>query len=188
MKLVEPGPQPPPFKVEYSALEADAAPAIDLVEETPEGETLAQDTPAEGILASETVEEHGDAKLDRERAVAQAPPEGESAAADQESPSEADSAVATAEPQEHQSADEQSEEDAFGTGIDVEESPSKPDAAAQPGGEADAKPETVSAAEPATPASENDSNRKKGKRPNRRRRSRRGQKEKDGPPASGSDS
>jgi hypothetical protein len=184
MKLVEPGPQPPAFEVEYSALEADAP----RVEETSPPDSPQLEASPEESRVVEPANAADDSQPSHAQTREQAPPDRESAAADQQSPSEADSAVVPDEPEADKPADEPSDGDSFGMGLDVGESSAKSDADSKPGADANAEPAGATDTQPGASSSDGDSKGKKGKRPNRRRRSRRGQKKKDGPPAQGGDS
>tara|TARA_R110002072_G_scaffold155657_2_gene306078 strand:- start:130802 stop:131281 length:480 start_codon:yes stop_codon:yes gene_type:complete len=153
MKLVEPGPQPPPFEVEYSELDADkpGVPQPPEEDSSPTGDSVAATTDAQP------------AKIPDDDSVTETPslPAAEAAARPVDSVSDnADGA------------------DSFGAGLEVGDVAAEPVKKEQPAGEQAAA--ATSAEEGKATGSESDSGgKKRGKRPNRRRRSRRGQK-KDG--------
>lgn len=164
MKLVDPGPQPPPFEVEYSELEADKP---------------RTDPPEEEAAVESSVE-----------ATAEAPPAAKSVdnltLAAKLQPTE-DAATSKVESADEKSGDNLDSVDSFGAGLDVGDVASEPAKKEQP----DAAKEAASTSGEGSGATESASSgpekKKRGKRPNRRRRSRRGQK-KDGGSAPKSES
>jgi hypothetical protein len=173
MKLVEPGPQPPPFNVEYSELEADKA----RTEERPDDDSTSIESSSEGASPVQP---------------AKTPDAGSAGSTAESQLSPAVETVETA----NGNADSTDVADSFGAGLDVG------DEVAQPVQKEQSAIEVVSAAAATVEAtaeaevsgesevtnSDSDSGgKKRGKRPNRRRRSRRGQK-KDGGSAPKSES
>jgi hypothetical protein len=172
MKLVDPGPQPPPFEVEYSELEADKPRA-----EQPEDD-------------SSQVEISVEAAADAQPA---AKPDDSLALAAKLQPTE-DAAAPKAESVADNSGDSSDDVESFGAGLNVGDVATEPAEEEQPAVEKEsvatspAGAAATDTAEAATTDSASDSEKKKrGKRPNRRRRSRRGQK-KDGGSAPKSES
>jgi len=161
MKLVDPGPQPPPFEVEYSELEADKPKA-----ERPD-EEVSSNAEVSNEATTETVAETPNATVAVEASVSE-PATG----ADASSAGDASTPGDTHE--------ESSGEDTFGAGVDVGDEAPKPAADAEPQvGEQSTQQDTDGAKVAETSGS---GQKKRGKRPNRRRRSRRGQKKNDGSP------
>jgi len=164
MKLVDPGPQPPPFEVEYSELEADKPRT-----EPPEEESSPIESSVEVAAVAQPAAELEDsltlaAKLQ----------------------STEDAAASTAEPVDDHSGDRSDDVDSFGAGLDAGDVAPEPAKKEQPDVAKEAG--AASPAEAAATDSATDPEKKKsGKRPNRRRRSRRGQK-KDGGSAPKSES
>lgn len=177
MKLVEPGPAPPPFEVEYSALEADSKPVKDPPESEPET--------SQEIEAGSADKQGGPASANEEAAqvhVSGTTSSGDkSATGDLDTQPVRDSATESQKENTQAPGTESSSDDAFGTGIEFGDDPANsPPTAAEPG--IDTKQESADSGD-----TESDSNRKKGKRSNRRRRSRRNQKKRNNSD-SGSDS
>ena len=158
MKLVEPGPQPPPFEVEYSELESDKPRA----EQQPEDDVSPAESTVEAASDTQAPSSPDDGS-DGSAAEKQSQPLAQAAAPSVESASEnADVA------------------DSFGAGLDVGDVASQPTEKEQPTVEKESAATAASETDTAATDSESDSGgKKRGKRPNRRRRSRRGQK-KDG--------
>ncbi|MFT5323687.1 MAG: hypothetical protein ACI8P0_001538 [Planctomycetaceae bacterium] len=172
MKLVDPGPQPPPFEVEYSELEADK-PRTEPPEEEP--------SPIESSVEVAAV------------AQPAAKPEDSLTLAAKLQSTE-DAAASTAEPVDDHSGDRSDDVDSFGAGLDAGDVAPEPGKKEQPdvakesaptSGEGAAATDSAEAA--ATDSATDPEKKKSGKRPNRRRRSRRGQK-KDGGSAPKSES
>lgn len=163
MQLLDPGPQPPPFEVEYSVLEADMPQSDRLPhEDAPSPEVTQVDIPAD-VAGKDSAEPS-------------------STPTEQESKPVADSGGATSVPTKPSSDAESAglKEDAFGAGVSVGDGPAASETDPKPSAESESAKEP--GAEARSSDSGNDPNRKKGKRPNRRRRSRRGQKKGDGSP------
>ncbi len=158
MKLVEPGPQPPPFKVEYSELESDK----------PRSEPPPQEE-------SSPVESPGEATADAPPAVTP----DDSLAVDAKSQSATDPAASKSQSADNSSGDGES----FGAGLDVGDVAAEP--AGNEQSVVEKESQGASAGSAATADSGSGAEKKKrGKRPNRRRRSRRGQKKDGGTPKS----
>lgn len=165
MKLVDPGPQPPPFEVEYSELEADkprtdppeedSSPVESSVEATAEAQPAAK--PADNLTLA--------AKLQ---------------------PTE-DAATSKAASADEKSGDNSNGVDAFGAGLDVGDVTAEPVKKESPDVAKESAPKSGEGTSAADSASSGSEKKKRGKRPNRRRRSRRGQK-KDGGSAPKSES
>jgi len=172
MKLVDPGPQPPAFEVEYSELEADKPRT-----EPPEEDSLPIETLVEATAAAEPA----------------AKPEDNLTLAAKLQSTE-DAAASTVESVDDNSGGSSDNVESFGAGLevgDVAPEPAKkeqPDVAkesAPASGEGSSAADSAEAA--ATDSATDPEKKKSGKRPNRRRRSRRGQK-KDGGSAPKSES
>ncbi len=170
MKLVDPGPQPPPFEVEYSELEADkrrndppaeeATPIESSVEVTADAQPAA--TPGDRLTLAAKLRSTEDAAI-----------------------TEADSAA-------DNSGDNSDSVDSFGAGLDVGDVAAEPAKKEPPDVSKESAPKSGQGSSSATSASSGSEKsgsekKKRGKRPNRRRRSRRGQK-KDGGSAPKSES
>lgn len=174
MKLVDPGPQPPPFEVEYSELEADKR---------------RTDPPAEEATPIESsIEVTSDAQLAAnpgDRLTLAAKLQSTEDAAITETESAADNSG-------DNSDDDSGSVDSFGAGLDVGDVAAEPVKQEPPDVAKESAPKSgqgsSSAASASSDSEKSDSEKKKrGKRPNRRRRSRRGQK-KDGGSAPKSES
>lgn len=165
MKLVDPGPQPPPFQVEYSELESDKAPTEPPVEE------------------SSPIESSIEATADAQPAAK--PADSLTLAAKLQSTE--DVATSKVESTDDKPGDNLDGADSFGAGLDVGDAPSAPAKKEPPDVAKESAPKSGEGASAADSASSGPEKKKRGKRPNRRRRSRRGQK-KDGGSAPKSES
>ena len=160
MQLVEPGPQPPAFEVEYSILQADMPAAGKPIEDASE-----QEVNREEVSVAESAE---------------IPAKSSSASEPTSQPMTDSDATSTVAGEQASANEEASDNDAFGTGIEVADNPAMPQTDSQPTADSSAS------TDPDSTNSDDKPSRKKGRRPNRRRRSRRGQKKNDGPAASDS--
>lgn len=168
MKLVDPGPQPPPFEVEYSELEADRPKA-----ESPD-EDVSSNTEVSNEAATETVAETPNATVAVDASVSEPATD-----ADASSAGDASSSDKTQTPP-VDAHEDSSGEDTFGAGVDVGDEAPKPAAGEE--SQVDNKSTQQSADGAKAAEKPGDGQKKRGKRPNRRRRSRRGQKKNDGQP------
>ena len=186
MKLVDPGPQPPPFEVEYSELEADKP----RTEQEPEEDSSPVAKMVEAAVKSAAVESAAVESATEESAV-----DGRAAdVADDNSTVEAKpQPVDALPPPTAKPAGDNSDEpgndnaeggDTFGAGLDVGDDAAEPQKDDLPANEQPTvETESVATTPSETKATDSESDsvqKKRGKRPNRRRRSRRGQKKDDG--------
>jgi hypothetical protein len=175
MKLVDPGPQPPPFEVEYSELESDK----------PKPEHQSEEVSSNADAASESIAETQAAPVAGEASVTESAKAADesvetpnSASADGQDYVAAENAVA---------AQNTAGGDAFGAGVDVGDDDSKSAADEEPQSADLSTQQGADGAKVSESGETASGEQKRGKRPNRRRRSRRGQKKNDGsPPQSGS--
>lgn len=168
MKLVDPGPQAPPFEVEYSELEADQPKA-----ERPD-EEVSSNAEGSNEATTETVAETPNATVAVDASVSKP-----------ETDADVSSEVDASPPENTQTPpwdtqEDSSGEDTFGAGVDVGDEAPKPAAGEE--SQVDNKSTQQSADGAKAAEKPGDGQKKRGKRPNRRRRSRRGQKKNDGSP------
>lgn len=158
MKLVDPGPQPSPFEVEYSELESDKPKVQNQSEDVSPNAEVSREA------STEAVEEPQAAPVDAEASVSRS-----------ETTAEQSFRVATSSSENAQV--EATGGDEFGAGVDVGDDASKVAGNEKPKAGDESPQQATDGAKAAGTGQK-----KRGKRPNRRRRAQRGQKKNDGSP------